>query len=48
MLYVVYCAGPHCKLAEKTVIRLAKLGRPVKKIIGGITGWQQLTSAKYA
>ncbi len=38
-LFVVYCAGPHCNATEKAVIRLAKLGRPVKKMIGGITGW---------
>ncbi|NOF08052.1 rhodanese-like domain-containing protein, partial [Vibrio cholerae] len=24
---------------EKAAIRLAKLGRPVKKMIGGVTGW---------
>lgn len=38
-LFVVYCAGPHCNGTEKAAIRLAKLGRPVKKMIGGITGW---------
>jgi len=38
-LFVVYCAGPHCNGADKAAIRLAKLGRPVKKMIGGITGW---------
>lgn len=37
--FVVYCAGPHCNGADKAAIRLAKLGRPVKKMIGGITGW---------
>jgi len=37
--FVVYCAGPHCNATEKAAIRLAKLGRPVKKMIGGITGW---------
>ena len=36
---MVYCAGPHCNATEKAAIRLAKLRRPVKKIIGGITGW---------
>jgi rhodanese-related sulfurtransferase len=30
-LFVVYCAGPHCNGTEKAAIRLAKLGRPVKK-----------------
>ena len=38
-LFVVYCAGPHCNATEKAAIRLARLGRPVKKMIGGITGW---------
>jgi rhodanese-related sulfurtransferase len=36
---VVYCVGPHCNATEKAAIRLASLGRPVKKMIGGITGW---------
>jgi rhodanese-related sulfurtransferase len=39
-LFVVYCAGPHCNGADKAAIRLARLGRPVKKMIGGITGWR--------
>ena len=38
-LFVVYCAGPHCNGTEKAAIRLAKLGRSVKKMIGGVTGW---------
>jgi rhodanese-related sulfurtransferase len=38
-LFVVYCAGPHCNATEKAAIRLAKLGRPFKKMIGGIAGW---------
>lgn len=38
-LIVVYCAGPHCNGANKAAVRLAKLGRPVKELIGGITGW---------
>lgn len=38
-LFVVYCAGPHCNGTEKAAVRLAELGRPVKKMIGGITGW---------
>ena len=37
--FVVYCAGPHCNGAHKGAIRLAQLGRPVKLMIGGITGW---------
>lgn len=38
-LFVVYCAGPHCNGANKAAIRLARMGRPVKEMIGGITGW---------
>jgi len=38
-LFVVYCAGPHCNGADRAAVRLASLGRPVKKMIGGITGW---------
>jgi rhodanese-related sulfurtransferase len=38
-LLVVYCAGPHCNGADRGALRIAKLGRPVKKMIGGITGW---------
>lgn len=38
-LFVVYCAGPHCNGADKAAIRLAGQGRPVKLMIGGITGW---------
>ena len=38
-LFVVYCAGPHCNGADKAALRLAGLGRPVKKMIGGMTGW---------
>ena len=38
-VFVVYCAGPHCNGAHRGAIRLAKLGRPVKLMIGGMTGW---------
>ena len=38
-LFVVYCAGPHCNGAARAAIRLARLGRPVKIMPGGITGW---------
>jgi rhodanese-related sulfurtransferase len=38
-LFVVYCAGPHCNGADKAAARLARLGRAVKKKIGGVTGW---------
>jgi rhodanese-related sulfurtransferase len=39
ILFVVYCAGPHCNGADKAALRLAALQRPVKLMIGGITGW---------
>jgi rhodanese-related sulfurtransferase len=38
-LFVTYCAGPHCNGAARGAIRLAELGRPVKIMTGGITGW---------
>jgi len=38
-LFVVYCSGPHCNGADRAAVRLATLGRPVKKMIGGMTGW---------
>jgi rhodanese-related sulfurtransferase len=38
-LLVVYCAGPHCNGADRAAHRLARLGAPVKKMIGGVTGW---------
>jgi rhodanese-related sulfurtransferase len=37
--FVVYCAGPHCNGADKGALRLARLGRSVRKMIGGVTGW---------
>lgn len=37
--FVVYCAGPHCNGADKAAVRLAKLGRQVKIMIGGAIGW---------
>ncbi|HEV7307611.1 rhodanese-like domain-containing protein [Ensifer sp.] len=39
-LFVVYCAGPHCNGADQAALKLARLGRPVKLMIGGITGWE--------
>lgn len=39
-LFVVYCNGPHCNGADKAAVRLARLGRRVKKMIGGIEGWK--------
>ncbi|NHH83630.1 rhodanese-like domain-containing protein [Burkholderia gladioli] len=38
-IFVVYCAGPHCNGAARAAQRLARLGRPVKLMAGGITGW---------
>lgn len=38
-LFVVYCAGPHCNGAARAAMRLARLGRPVKLMAGGVTGW---------
>lgn len=38
-MFVTYCAGPHCNGASKAALALAKLGRPVKIMIGGVTGW---------
>jgi rhodanese-related sulfurtransferase len=40
-LFVTYCAGPHCNGATKGALRLARLGRPVKEMIGGIAGWEE-------
>jgi rhodanese-related sulfurtransferase len=38
-LFVVYCSGPHCNGADRAAARLARLGRRVKLMIGGVTGW---------
>ena len=38
-VFVTYCAGPHCNGAYRGAIRLAQMGRPVKIMIGGVTGW---------
>ncbi|KXU83395.1 rhodanese [Paraburkholderia monticola] len=38
-LFVTYCAGPHCNGAARGALRLAQLGRPVKLMAGGLTGW---------
>jgi rhodanese-related sulfurtransferase len=39
-IFVVYCAGPQCNASTKAGLRLARLRRPVKEMIGGITGWR--------
>ena len=38
-VFVVYCAGPHCNGADKAALKLAGLRRPVKLMLGGMTGW---------
>ena len=38
-VFVTYCAGTFCNAADKAAVHLARLGRPVKKMIGGISGW---------
>jgi rhodanese-related sulfurtransferase len=38
-LFVTCCAGPHCNGAARAALRLARLGRPVKIMSGGMTGW---------
>ncbi|MBO2461236.1 rhodanese-like domain-containing protein [Actinomadura violacea] len=36
---VVYCWGPGCNGAQKAALEFAKLGRPVKEMIGGFEYW---------
>jgi rhodanese-related sulfurtransferase len=38
-LFVVYCAGPHCNGTDRAALRLSRLQKRVKVMIGGITGW---------
>ena len=38
-MFVTYCAGPHCNGAARGALRIARLGRPVKIMVGGVTGW---------
>ncbi|HLZ82923.1 MAG TPA: rhodanese-like domain-containing protein [Caulobacteraceae bacterium] len=38
-IFVTYCDGPHCNGAARGALRLAELGRPVKIMAGGVTGW---------
>ena len=33
-LFVVYCAGPHCNGADRAALKLARLGLPVKIMLG--------------
>ncbi len=39
-LFVVDRAGPHCNGADVAALKLAELGRPVKMMLGGLTGWE--------
>ena len=39
-LFVVYCTGTHCNGADRAAVRLARLGRKVKKMLGGMAGWK--------
>lgn len=39
-MFITYCAGPHCNGADQAALRIARLGRPVKVMIGGMTGWE--------
>jgi len=39
-LFVVYCNGTHCNGADRAALRIARLGRKVKKMIGGVEGWK--------
>jgi rhodanese-related sulfurtransferase len=36
---VTYCWGPSCNAATKGALRLARLGRQVKEMIGGLEYW---------
>ncbi len=39
MTVVVHCWGPGCNGAQKAALEFAKLGRPVKEMIGGFEYW---------
>ena len=39
-LLVVYCAGPHCNGADQAALKIARLGYPVKIMIGGLQGYR--------
>ena len=39
IVFVVYCAGPHCNGAARGAAKLARLGFAVKLMAGGVTGW---------
>ncbi|WP_281407634.1 rhodanese-like domain-containing protein [Methylobacterium planeticum] len=31
---------PPCNAADKAALRLARCGRPVKRMLGGVAGWR--------
>ena len=39
-LFVVYCSGTHCNGTDRAAVRLSRLGRKVKKMLGGMAGWR--------
>jgi rhodanese-related sulfurtransferase len=39
-IFITYCNGPHCNGADRGALRLARLGRPVKIMAGGVEGWR--------
>jgi rhodanese-related sulfurtransferase len=39
-IIVTYCWGTACNASTKGALRLARLGFPVKELIGGIDGWK--------
>lgn len=39
--FVTYCWGPHCNGATKAAAAIARLGRPVREMLGGVWGWDQ-------
>lgn len=40
-VHVVYCWGPGCNAATHAALRLARLGVPVKEMIGGLEYWRR-------
>jgi rhodanese-related sulfurtransferase len=38
---VAYCSSWHCNASAKGALRLAKLGFPVKEMVGGMAAWRQ-------
>ena len=40
-LIVAYCWGPACNGACKAALGLARLGRPVKEMLGGFEYWKR-------